>query len=101
MGKPQPKVLVDAKADVSVADNNGTAPVLLASQFGHSDFVVELLRVKAEVDAAMPNGCTALIAGARFGHLDVCRALLAAGADARAAVVRAHQTCDGAHHGTS
>ena len=65
--------MLEAKADKNKAMNDGTTPLVLASQEGQLEMVCLLLEANAEKDKAMNDGVTPLIVAAEDGHLDVVR----------------------------
>jgi uncharacterized protein len=77
--------LLDAGADVSLANNYGASAMGLASEVGHTDILRLLLDAGADADSPNPDGQTALMAVARTGNVDAARLLLEHGAtiDAR------------------
>ena len=78
--------LIQAKADVSAADNQGTTALLAASRGGSFAVCDALIQAKADVSAADKQGSTALLAACRGGSFEICDALIQAGTDT--AVVR-------------
>lgn len=73
--------LLEAGADVDLANNNGDTPLILASLNGHGHIVEKLLRAGANVSAVDQFGSCALFYASRQGHCGLVDALLAAGAD--------------------
>jgi hypothetical protein len=78
--------LLEAKAKVDQADNDGWTPLFMAAQKGHLEVVRALLEANAEVDKADNDGVTSLFMAAQNGHLEVVHALL----EAKAEVDQAH-----------
>jgi len=72
--------LIEAGADVNLADRNGDTALMNASG-GMPETVRVLLAAKADVNASNSSGDTALIAAAVCGQSDIVRQLLSAGAD--------------------
>ena len=77
-------LLIDAGANVSVANRYGVQPIALAATNGSAAVLRRLLDAGADPNAAMPGGETALMTAARAGPPDAVRVLLAAGADPNA-----------------
>ncbi len=77
--------LLDAGADVSLANHYGATPIGLAAEVGNTDILKVLLAAGADADSPDPDGQTALLAVARTGNVDAARLLLEFGAtvDAR------------------
>jgi hypothetical protein len=73
--------LLEAKAKVDQADNDGWTPLFMAAQKGHFEVVRALLEANAEVDKADNDGVTSLFMAAQNGHLEVVHALLEAKAE--------------------
>jgi ankyrin repeat protein len=72
--------LIEAGADVNLADRDGNTALMNASG-GISETVRVLLAAKADVNASNSRGDTALIAAVACGRSDIVRQLLSAGAD--------------------
>jgi len=70
------KELLQHKANADLANNNGTTPLLMASQEGHVDVVKVLLQHKENVDLANNDGTTPLLMASQEGHVDVVKVLL-------------------------
>jgi ankyrin repeat protein len=79
------KRLIDAGADVTLANDYGASPMTLASEIGHTEILSLLLEAGADADSPNPEGQTALMAVARTGSTPAARLLLDHGAtvDAR------------------
>jgi ankyrin repeat protein len=77
--------LIDAGADVSLANNYGATPMSLAAEVADTEILRALLDAGADVDSPNPEGQTALMAVARTGNLEAASMLLERGAtvDAR------------------
>jgi len=77
--------LLDAGADVSIANNYGASPMGLAAEVADTGILRLLLEAGADVDSPNPEGQTALMLVARTGALDAAQLLLDHGAtiDAR------------------
>ena len=79
---------VASGSDINVVDEDGTTPLMKASQFLHSECVAEMLRLGADARRVDNRGWTALhrIALHRVGRrgdgVGVVRQLVAAGCDA-------------------
>jgi hypothetical protein len=74
---------VDAGATVDQATtDNGTTPLYIAAQNGHSDVVRMLVDTGADVNQAKTDdGSTPLLMAVQEGHVDVVRMLVDAGAN--------------------
>ncbi|MCJ1294529.1 hypothetical protein MMC34_006087 [Xylographa carneopallida] len=66
--------------DVNVADEEGTAPLIYASCFGHQEVVSVLLEAGAQVDRQDRNQWTALMWAMTNRHKDIAKILLDHGA---------------------
>jgi ankyrin repeat protein len=77
--------LLEAGADVSLANDYGATAIGLAAEIGHAGMLEQLLDAGADVDSPNPEGQTALMAVARTGKLEAAKLLLDRGAtvDAR------------------
>src|SRR5690606_22059451 len=77
--------LIEAGADVSVANDYGATPMGLAAEVAHTEILRLLLDAGADADSPNPEGQTALMAVARTGNVEAARLLLERGAsvDAR------------------
>lgn len=75
------EVLLEANADVEIANNYSFAPIHVASQEGHVDVVVALLEAGAAVDRPKYDGATPLFIASQDGHVDLVAVLIEAGAD--------------------
>ena len=74
--------LIEAGADLTVADADGKTPVLVAVELGNVDMLDLLIEAGAEISRMVDGaGVTPLIVGSHMGHADVVAALLNAGAD--------------------
>jgi ankyrin repeat protein len=74
-------VLIKAKVAIDKANDNGTTPLYMASQFGHLGIVKALIKAEATVDKAMDNGESPLIIAADRGHAAIVAALIEVNAD--------------------
>jgi ankyrin repeat protein len=79
------KQLLDAGADVTLANDYGASPMSLAAEVADTDVLELLLAAGADVDSPNPEGQTALMAVARTGNLAAAELLIDHGAsiDAR------------------
>ncbi len=77
--------LLDAGADVSLANNYGATAMGLAAEVGDTDMLKLLLEAGADADSPNADGQTALLAVARTGNVEAAELLLDYGAtvDAR------------------
>jgi ankyrin repeat protein len=77
--------LLQAGANVSIANNYGATPMTLASEVAHTEILKLLLDAGADPNSANPEGQTALLAVARTGNVKAAQLLLDRGArvDAR------------------
>jgi ankyrin repeat protein len=77
--------LIDAGADVALANNYGASPMSLAAEIGHTEILRLLLDAGADVDSPNPDGQTALLSVARTGNVEAAQLLIDRGAtvDAR------------------
>ena len=73
--------LLAANASVDAPNKDGTTPLCIAAQNGHTAAIELLLAAKAGVDTPKKDGATPLNIAAFQGHLDVVRLLLLGGAD--------------------
>lgn len=84
--------LIEAKADVSVANRYGVTPLILACQNGNGEAVELLLAAGANPNARnVPGNETPLMTASRTGRLQPVQLLLARGAEVDAEDIR-HQT---------
>uniref|UniRef100_A0A0G4H230 Uncharacterized protein n=1 Tax=Chromera velia CCMP2878 TaxID=1169474 RepID=A0A0G4H230_9ALVE len=74
-------LLVEAKANLDLQDNNGLTALIRASSSGHTDAVRLLVDAKAKLDIQDKGGKTALIRASESGQTDIVRLLLDAEAD--------------------
>ena len=77
--------LLDAGADVSLANDYGATAMSLAAEVADTEILKLLLRAGADADSPNPEGMTALMAVARTGNVNAAKVLLEQGAtvDAR------------------
>ena len=77
--------LLDAGADLTLANNYGADPMGLAAEVADTEILRLLLEAGADADSPNPDGQTALLAVARSGNLEAAQLLLDHGAtiDAR------------------
>jgi ankyrin repeat protein len=59
--------LLEARADVNAAKNDGATPLFMAAQKGHTAVVAALLEARADVNAATDDGATPLFIAAQDG----------------------------------
>jgi len=72
------KILAEAKADLSMPNNNGATPAFTAAQEGHADCLKILAEAKADLSAALKDdGATPAFIAAEKGHADCLRILVA------------------------
>jgi ankyrin repeat protein len=72
--------LIQAGADVSLANNYGATPMSLAAEVGNTDMLKVLLEAGANVESPNADGQTALLAVARTGNVEAAKLLLDHGA---------------------
>ena len=72
--------LIDAGADVNLAQADGTTPLLWAAYHSYPEMVTALVEAGADPDAANQFGITPLLQASRYGATPVIRALLDGGA---------------------
>lgn len=77
------RILLEAGADASYADDEGWTGLMLAAQNGHADVCELLVERGADRRARTRDGYTALMACSKDGHADVASLLLGDGVDAR------------------
>ena len=65
------RLLLERRADLSIADSDGGAPLLRACAFGHKLCVVLMIKAKANLEAQMISGFSALMLAAQNGHEQV------------------------------
>ncbi|KAE8987882.1 hypothetical protein PR001_g22194 [Phytophthora rubi] len=73
--------LVNAGADLELADSEGYTPLITAAQLGYSDIIQLLVNRGADVNVQLPSGGTALLTAVWHRRLAVVRILLDNGAD--------------------
>lgn len=71
---------VKTHIDIDAADDEGTAPLIYASCFGHHEVVSALLEAGAQVDRQDRNQWTSLMWAMTNRHKDIAKILLDAGA---------------------
>jgi len=76
--------LINAGADVDLANNYGVTPMQLASEVGNAPILKLLLEAGADADSPTADGQTALLAVARTGNLAAAQILLDHGASVNA-----------------
>lgn len=72
------KQLLEAKAEINQANNDGISPLIAAEHNGNIEIVKQLLEAKAEINQASNNGITALYLAAEHGHIETVKLLLKA-----------------------
>jgi ankyrin repeat protein len=77
--------LLDAGADVSVANAYGVTPLQLAAETGNAAILALLLKAGADVESPNSEGQTALMNVARTGNVEAAKLLLKHGANVNAA----------------
>ena len=75
------RLLLEAKADKSLAGRCGETALVRAACKGHAEIVRLLLKAGVEKDSANTDSDTALLRASQNGHVETARSLLAAGAD--------------------
>ncbi len=75
------KFMLEANADVNIANKNGETPLSYASAYGYADIVKMLLRVGADVNTKGVRNKTPLIHASQNGHAAIIPLLLGEGAD--------------------
>jgi ankyrin repeat protein len=78
------ELLLDAGADVTLANRHGVSAAWLAAENGDAVVLERLLDAGADSNTAMPGGETLLMTAARTGDPDAVRLLVARGADPNA-----------------
>ena len=73
------KILLQHKASVDEADNDGFTPLMSAAQEGHLDVVMLLLEHNANIQLTTRQGATVLYIAVMRGHRDVAETLVSAG----------------------
>jgi hypothetical protein len=76
------RLLLEAKADVNVRDNDGRTALYIAASNGHEAVVKLLLEAKADANVGDRYGVTPLYIAASNGHEAIVKLLLEAKADA-------------------
>ncbi|RYC78295.1 hypothetical protein BFJ63_vAg18831, partial [Fusarium oxysporum f. sp. narcissi] len=74
-------LMLQNRADITVADNRGVTPVIAASLNGHVEVVKLLLENKADITVANSRGVTPVYAASSRGHVKVVKLLLENEAD--------------------
>ncbi len=74
-------LLLELGAQVDGKDTDGGTPLMIASEYGHSNLVEILLKAGAEVNLADKHGFTSLIEALVNDHAQIVELLLKAGAD--------------------
>ncbi|CAL4060891.1 unnamed protein product, partial [Meganyctiphanes norvegica] len=83
------EMLVNANADVNMANDYGETPLSVASSIGDSTIVEMLLNANADVNIAQDDGFTPLQTACSFGHSTIVEMLVKSNADVNIA------NCDG------
>jgi len=74
------RMLIEHNADVNKVCSDGSTPLIIASQMGHTDIVKYLHEDGADVNAKLEGGGTPLHLAAQGGHLKICGYLMDKGA---------------------
>ena len=74
------RLLLDKGADVNERQNNGTTPLVYASEKGYAEIVRLLLDRGADINSKIWDGGTALSTARKYGHPDIVLMLQNAGA---------------------
>jgi ankyrin repeat protein len=86
------KRLLEAGADVTLANDYGATPMSLAAEVAHTELLRLLLDAGADADSPNPEGQTALMTVARTGKVEAANGLLDLGARVGAGVGGGGQT---------
>ena len=70
------KLVLERNAEVNSRNRHGSTPLLLASEYGHTDVVQLLLENNADVDVHDADGDTPLHCAALGGQIEVAQILL-------------------------
>ena len=73
--------------------NDGSTPLFIACQEGHTEIVAKLLASNANVNQTRDDGVTALIIACHKGHTEVVTTLLAANATVDQPATTAPRRC--------
>ncbi len=97
------RILIAAGADLNMPHGKNhfdkeRAPIIIASQYGRTEIVRELLAHGADPNIRTKDGDTALHRAAHMGRLEICQMLLNAGADPQALDKRDKRPIDLVHH---
>ena len=65
------RLLLERRANMSIAASDGGAPLLRACEYGHELCVVLMIKAKANLEAQMSSGNSALMLAAMNGHEQV------------------------------
>jgi ankyrin repeat protein len=74
-------ILINAGADVNLANDEGTTPLMEAVAIRNKELIALLLRAKAKIDQADNDGKTPLMVAVYRGYEDIVALLLESGAD--------------------
>ena len=75
------QMLIDNKANINQAENNGVTPLYIAAHNGHKDIAKMLIDNGADINQAKNNGVTPLWIAAQNGHKDIVNMLIKKGAN--------------------
>src|SRR3990167_6892494 len=75
------QMLIDNKANINQAENNGVTPLFIAAHNGHKDIAKMLIDNGADINQAKNNGVTPLWIAAQNRHKDIVKMLIKNGAN--------------------
>lgn len=71
------ELLIEHKAEINIANNDGTTALIIAARSGHTEIVEQLLsQSNGDVNATTKAGVSALSVAARSGHTNIVKQLL-------------------------